>query len=1039
MRELLKSTGAREFAFRFVVYFLFSFLAVSSAGLLLAYLNASASVSEIERQETSRLGYAHARMSHEIGRLHADLQRIGRSQAVDSFLQMPSPSSQADVIRLFQNLIRYSPQYQQARILSDTGKELIRVQGGSGGPVVVAPTSLQDKSARYYFGEALALAPGEIYLSPLDLNVERGEIERPFRPMLRVATPLYGQHERPQGVLVLNYSAEHLLDAFRDTLAEGPGSPMLLNGEGYWLFHRDEALRWGFMLEPSTRFGKYFPVAWSELQAVASGSGVIQAPEGKFLYLILNPLEAVDGIGQAEPDPEQRWILVSQLATGALLIDHLQAAANSWLAKGALLLTLLVSLLFARIRTSQLQSLAALRLSEAQSRALVDNAPDGIIVLDADSRCLDINKEACVIFGRERSDIVGQPMAELVAQVHGPGPGNEGQDSAGDNIQVSEIVIERGNGETLPVEISSHYLPDGRWQGFLRDISERKASEKGLLRAEAVFLNTAEGIIITDGDGCIVDVNPAFTKISGYSREEVIGKNPRIQQSGHHDQAFYRNLWRALEQEGSWTGEIWNRRKSGEVYAAWENIASVRDRNGQVENYISIISDISTLKDAESRLVQLANEDSLTGLLNRRAFGLALDKAIDRARRHDYQLALLYLDLDRFKLVNDTLGHAVGDRLLQRVAEAIEGCVRSEDVLARLGGDEFTVLVENIDSPDDAATIAHNLIRVLDKPITLEGQEFITTASIGIALFPRDGRGAGELAKAADAAMYRAKSQGRNTYEFYTADMTSQAIQRFETEAALRQALVNNEFELHYQPQWALDGLSVVGVEALIRWRHPDRGLLGPGQFIPVAEESNLINDIGIWVLREACRQYAVWQRQGLAPLKVAINLSGRQLIYGDVPAVFRDCLESLDAEIPAGAIEFEVTETILQSGERAVSALAELQQMGAVVAIDDFGKGYSSLGHLTQLPVDTLKIDQGFIRGVPDHGTNSAIVRAVISMAHSMGLDVVAEGVEEERQLRFLQSQGCDFGQGYLFSRPVPEVEIYDLVQASRTEIPLK
>ncbi len=1036
MGELLQSTGSQKSGFRFGVYFICSFLLAALAGLLLVFLSARSSVSDVLQQEVSLLGHAHDLMSHELRRLPTPLQQLAASEAVSDFLREPSQPNREAVNGLFLTLLRYAPEYQQARILGSSGRELVRVEVGPAGPLVVEQVALQDKSERNYFREGMNLGQGQFYLSPLDLNMEGGQIERPFRPMLRSAAPILGDQPGPKGLLVLNYSAGPLIRQFQSVLNGSAGQAMMLNGDGYWLFSEHEHLQWGFLLDQGANFSKLFPEAWARLQASTRTSGHVEAGGTTFVYRVLEPMLAASGADPAAIGG-QRWFLISQVSADEWLAAEVMASLTSGPAKVLLLLALLVSVLIARFRTGQLQALAALQRGEAQARALLDNAPDGIILLDASLICKDVNKEACAIFGRERDELLDKPMADLVAQCQGRSRGDEGTDDEG--THVAEIVIERGDGATLPVEVSSHYLEDGGWQGFLRDISERKASEQGLLRAEAVFLNTAEGIIITDGDGKILDVNPAFSKISGFARDEVIGKNPRIQQSGHHDQAFYRKLWRALEAEGSWTGEIWNRRKSGEVYAAWENIATVENAHGQVENYISIISDISTLKDAESRLAQLANEDSLTGLLNRRAFGLALDKAIDRAKRHDYPLALMYLDLDRFKLVNDTLGHAVGDRLLKRVAEAILGCVRSEDVVARLGGDEFTVLIENIATGEDAAIIAHNLIQALDQPMMLEGQEFIITASVGIAMFPRDGRGAGELAKAADAAMYRAKSQGRNTYEFYNVDMTSQAVARFETEAALRQALLNDEFELHYQPQWALDGLAVVGVEALIRWRHPERGLLGPGEFIPIAEESHLINDIGNWVLRAACKQFGLWLRQGLTPLKVAINLSGRQLIYGNVPATFRDCLKSLDMELPAGAIEFEVTETMLQSGDRAVSALVELQKMGAVVAIDDFGKGFSSLGHLTRLPVDTLKIDQGFVRGVPEHGTNSAIVRAVISMAHSMGLEVVAEGVEDERQLQFLQALGCDFGQGYLFSKPVYPGEIYDLVRASRTEVPLK
>ncbi|MDC0663501.1 bifunctional diguanylate cyclase/phosphodiesterase [Marinobacter sp. SS21] len=1039
MGELLQSTESREFGFRFAVCFLGSFLLAALAGLLLAFTSARSSVSDREQHESIMLGHVHALMSHELGRLPSPLQQLAASQPVSDFLQEPSQSHREEVIRLFLLLLRYAPEYQQARVLEANGRELVRLEVGSVGPVVVEQAALQDKSDQNYFREGMALGRGQFYLSALDRKVEGGQIERPFRPTLRLVIPIFRDEPRPQGALVFNYSAEHLIKRFQGVLSGSAGGAMILNNDGYWLFSENERLRWGVLRDQGPNFGKLFPEVWAQLRAPSRADGIVKAGGETFVYRALDPLLAVSGTEPSAAVGGARWFLVSQVPTDEWLTAEFMASLKSGSAKVMLLLALAVSLLIARVRTSQLQALVALQRGDTNATALLDNAPDGIIQLDAALTCKDVNKAACLIFGRERSELLATPMEDLLAQCQGRLRDDLEAVDEDDGIQVTEIVIERGDGTTLPVEVSSHYLKDGGWQGFFRDISERKATERGLLRAEAVFLNTAEGIIITDGDGKILDVNPAFSKISGFAREEVIGKNPRIQQSGHHDQAFYRKLWRALDAEGSWTGEIWNRRKSGEVYAAWENIATVENAHGQVENYISIISDISTLKDAESRLAQLANEDSLTGLLNRRAFGVALGKAIDRAKRHDYGLALLYLDLDRFKLVNDTLGHAVGDRLLKRVAEAILGCVRSEDVVARLGGDEFTVLIEHIATGEDAAIIAHNLIQALDQPMVLEGQEFITTASLGIAMFPRDGRGASELSRAADAAMYRAKSQGRNTYQFYNEDMTHQATERFETEAALRQALLNDEFELHYQPQWALDGLSVVGVEALVRWRHPERGLLEPDQFIAVAEESNLINDIGSWVLRAACRQYGLWLNQGLTPLKVAINLSGRQLLYGNVPATFRDCLKSLGLEMPAGAIEFEVTETMLQSGERAVSALLELQRMGAVVAIDDFGCGYSSLGQLTRLPVDTLKIDQGFVRGVPDDGVNSAIVRAVISMAHSMGLEVVAEGVEDERQLQFLQGLGCNYGQGYLFSKPVFPAEIYDLVQASRTEVPLK
>lgn len=1023
--------------YRFLLVFAVNLLIAMTVGLLVLYLSASNQLSHLMADERSYLDHSRVLIDREMRALSNDLLTLSHDERIRLFAANPEQESQPVVGDILANRLRYSPDYQQLRFFNAEGHEVIRV-GRSGDRIVTFDgAALREGASHPYVRHAMQIAEGSVYVSRLDLSVEDGTIKRPFRPLIRLATPIYEGERGVQGVLVLSYSATQMMTTLEELLSRQEGSPLLLDGEGRWLYSRDHIQWWESLLGADQRFSLDNPEVWSTMQV--DGSGEVRGDDGVLMYRAIAPFPAMGPDREAVSEPEERWFLVSRIQPERLLLERMAAMASSGLGLLLALVSVLACALVARLRITQIEGLDALRKSEEHARGLLEGAPDAILLLDAELNCVEANQQACHLFGQPREALVGHSMRQMVGGLerafHGGGSGRDN----GVVGHVSEVIIENPDGRKIPVEVSSRFLTDGYWQGFLRDVSDRKESERGRLRAEAVFLNTSEGIIITNSQGSILDVNPAFLDISGYTRSELIGQNPSIQQSGRHGRDFYRNLWQSLEQTGSWIGEIWNRRKNGEVYAAWENIACVRDEEGRVENYIAIISDISTLKEAESKLVQLANEDSLTGLLNRRAFGGALEHAIDRAQRHGYPLALLYLDLDRFKLINDTLGHEVGDRLLQKVAQIIRDCVRSEDVVARLGGDEFTVLAENIASPEDAAVIAQALSRALENPVMLEGQEFVIPASIGIALYPRDAVSTSELARAADTAMYRAKSKGRSTYEFYTSEMTNQAVIRFETEAALRQALINQELELHYQPQWALDGVSVIGVEALIRWQHPERGLLAPGGFIPVAEESNLINEIGSWVIEEACRQFAEWMSQGLPPIKLAINLSGRQLIYGNVPEVFRTSLARYGGVVPASAFEFEVTETILQSGSKAVAELQELQEMGAEIAIDDFGKGYSSLGHLSQLPVDTLKIDQGFVKGLPDHDTNVAIVRAVISMAHSMGLKVIAEGVEEPGQLLFLQSLNCDFGQGYLFCKPVVAAEIYELVMASRIEIPFQ
>ena len=563
--------------------------------------------------------------------------------------------------------------------------------------------------------------------------------------------------------------------------------------------------------------------------------------------------------------------------------------------------------------------------------------------------------------------------------------------------------------------------------------AQARSMLESVRQGATVFEATNEAITVTDTAARIVAVNAAFSTITGFTAGEALGATPRIHRSGRQDKDFYERMWHSLQTTGQWQGEIWNRRKNGETYPAWENISAVRDADGTVSHYVSMLSDITALKQAEEQLRHMALHDVLTGLPNRRLLAESLEGALARAQRHGHRLALLFLDLDRFKLVNDTLGHAAGDELLGEVARRLRAAVRQEDLIARLGGDEFTVVLEELQHPDNAAHLARKLIEAVARPMQLCGRELTPSTSVGIAIYPDDARSAADLSKAADAAMYRAKQRGRHTFEFYTPDITAEAMERLAIENDLRRALARGELLLYFQPQVALRSGRILGFEALLRWNHPERGLLLPDQFIPIAEECGLIHALGGWAIDAACAQARRWADAGLNPQRIAVNVSGSQLLHKHLVETVRAAMAEHRFTPGELDLELEITESVLQSASRSAPVLRQLRELGVRIAIDDFGTGYSSLGVLKHMPIDTLKIDRVFIRNAPDDGDAQAIAKAMIVMAHGLGLHVVAEGVETPAQCRFLLEQGCDEVQGHLYSPPLPGDEVPALM-ARRT-----
>lgn len=554
-------------------------------------------------------------------------------------------------------------------------------------------------------------------------------------------------------------------------------------------------------------------------------------------------------------------------------------------------------------------------------------------------------------------------------------------------------------------------------------------SSERLRQAAKVFESTREGVLVTDHKSRIQRVNPAFERITGYTEQEVLGQNPRLFKSGRHGAEFYAEMWSSLEQQGSWQGEIWNRRKNGEIYPEWLSISQVLDEKGSLTHYVGVFSDLSRIKRSEEKLSYLAHHDPLTGLPNRLLFQARLSHAMERARRDGNQLALLNLDIDRFKNVNDSLGHPVGDRLLHQVGQRLKSLVREYDSVCRPGGDEFLILVELKGEPQEAALIAQKILAGLSKPFLLGLDEMHISVSMGISLFPGDADDEPALLRNADTAMFRAKETGAGGYQFYTPEMTELAFERLMLESQLRKAVKGQQLRLHYQPQVSLESGELVGAEGLVRWQHPDLGLVSPARFIPLAEETGLIRQVGRWVLEEGCRQLRQWLDQGLWQGTLSLNLSGQQLAQDDL---VEQVARILDLHgIPAHFLKLEVTEGfVMAQAEGAIERLHELRRLGVSIAIDDFGTGYSSLSYLKRLPVDELKIDQSFIRELDLDVKDAAIVRSILSLGQNLGLQVMAEGVEREEQQQLLRQFGCPGVQGFLFGRPLPSEEFGALLR---------
>ncbi len=556
-----------------------------------------------------------------------------------------------------------------------------------------------------------------------------------------------------------------------------------------------------------------------------------------------------------------------------------------------------------------------------------------------------------------------------------------------------------------------------------------KSHAEALELAAGVFSNTFEGIMITDASSTILSINPAFTAITGYTSEEVIGKTPRLLRSDHQHEHFYRDMWVTLNTTGEWRGELWNRRKNGEAYLQWTSITTISNEYGMPYRRIAVMTDITEMRRKDEHIRHQAYHDTLTKLPNRMLLQNRMEHAIKTAQRDSERLALIFIDLDRFKVINDSLGHFVGDELLIQAARRLQDCVRASDTVARLGGDEFVIL-SSIEHSADAAHIAEKIIQDMAVPFQIENQTLHVGASVGISIYPLDGDTSAVLLRNADVAMYAAKQAGRGTLRFFDVAMNDRAQNRLHLEAALRRALVDNSFELYYQTKVRLIDSRYCGMEALIRWHDPERGLISPTDFIPLAEETGLIEAIGDWVLETACTQMKRWSIAGNITGPVAVNVSAKQLDNPEFANKVKALLERHALE-PA-FLQIEVTEsTVMANPDMAIEALSKLTSLGITIAVDDFGTGYSSFSYLKRLPINLLKVDRSFVTDIGTSREDEEIVTAIVQVAHSLKLEVVAEGVETEAQATFLNRLGCQFAQGYLYAKPLPVAEFEKLVGA--------
>jgi diguanylate cyclase (GGDEF)-like protein/PAS domain S-box-containing protein len=975
---------------------------------------------------------------------------------------------------IFAAFLRAHPDYLRARYIgvADGGRELVHVENRDGHVVVMPRKLLQAKGDRDYFKAGLSLSAGHVYLSEFSfMQDDRGA--GPHLPVLRAITPVFDARGHLFGMVVLDENVSSLLAASLSGLPPGVQG-YIADRNGRYLSRPNEQRVFTFESNGKDKITDDFPLLKTLLEASSQN------------YLSLHE---VSGVHAGYLAAEQIFFDINDSARFLLLAYYIPAAVATKQAPGIALSNIAYALLvmgalgavfmlilrrtFAplnRIAAAAREIAAGNRQLRLQKRGndeigelcdamngmldslaehdlvkrerdyrkrIVETTHDGYWLTDAQGILLEVNQGYANISGYTVEELVGMHISQLEAL-------EQSVDEVREHIakiiwqgyDLFETRHRHKDGHEIDIEVSTTFLQETQqFVVFCRDISERKHAEE-IMRVAAAAFETHDAIVITDAQPCIIRVNRAFTEITGYTTADVLGKNPRIMSSGRQDKEFYAAMWQRLREQGSWAGEIWDRRKNGEVYPKWMTISAVKNARGEIAQYVAIFSDISARKQAEEEIRNLAFYDALTKLPNRRLLMDRFRLALSVSTRSQQFGAVLFLDMDRFKVLNDTLGHNYGDMMLVEVAKRIQSCVREMDTVARIGGDEFVVLLEELDvqaevASQKAAQVAEKIRAALHEPYCLNDNQHHSSPSIGVCLYRGSEESVDDLLKYADMAMYQAKDSGRNAVRFFDPVMQQAVETRALLEADLRRAVPERQLHLYYQVQ--MDGEHrPIGAEALVRWIHPQRGLVSPAQFIPIAEESALILDVGGWVLDEACRQLAAWANDDkTSELILAVNVSAQQFRQHNFVEIVSASLRN--HAVDSSRLKLELTESVVLSDVTDVVAkMHELKALGVKLSLDDFGTGYSSLSYLKSLPLDQIKIDQSFVRDITTDPNDAMMVITIIDMAQNFHLNVIAEGVETEAQLSFLKQHNCMAYQGYYFSKPVPIREFGKLIGAS-------
>ncbi|MCW8895454.1 MAG: EAL domain-containing protein [Sulfurimonas sp.] len=821
--------------------------------------------------------------------------------------------------------IQIKKQYDQLRFIDMKGMERLRINQGSP-PVLVPKDQLQSKLDRDYIRNGMKLQQNEILLSQLDLNKERGVVEVPHKPTLRLVTPIFNHDGEREGLFVINFLAIELIKSLKklhsnhlvhiSDFKNTQLSFFMSNSNGNWIIAPKYATDFGFVFK---NVGNELSLSYPKVSEAANlqDSGIISTDSSDIIFQNIYPITEIQV-------PVE--ILSSKMLT--FKIKH--------------------SVVWRMI----------IEIPHATAHALTKNY---------------FYKSLPYIFGFWAI------------------------------LQILSIIL-------------------------IRNYNRYKEQHTELLLTASALENSADGVIVTDVDGVILRVNASYCRISGYSSEELIGKNPSTMSSGWTQADIYEDMWRSLDKNEYWEGELKDRNKNGALYVAWLRIIKIVDASTQKVHYVGITTDITEKKEFEDKITDLAYRDALTKLPNRNLFYDRLRKAISERRGFDEKLAVMFIDLDNFKFVNDTAGHLVGDKFLINVAERFKDVLRSHDTLARVGGDEFIILLEKVDD-NTIADIAYRLVESVSTPIKVDSYEFVTSASIGISVYPTDGTDEETLIKHADTAMYEAKNSGKNRYLFFLSSMNDEIKRRVLIETNLSKAIENNEFTIHYQPQINAVNSKIVGAEALLRWNNKNIGSISPAEFIPICESTAKIVPITEWIIAQVCRDVHAIEEAFSNEYRVAINISSTHLLVDD----FVEKVDSVvkNNYVEASKIELEITEVALVKDiEESTNKLNALKELGYNISIDDFGTGYSSLSYLKNFPFDKLKIDQSFIGSIPNDTQNIGIIRSIIGITRALNLKVIAEGVETKEELDFLIKEGCPLMQGYYFSKPLPLNEYIEFVK---------